>query len=331
MKTLGGEGRIPAGTQVAADPEQAQELGSSSYYPQRMKVLDRSVPFEMVLRTSTLNSLTLGELTYASDVEIDCAELRTAYHVNVPLSGAIDSKVAHTLTQATPRVATIYRPTGHTLLRKWYAASRVLTIKIDRAAVEERLQSILGRSEPDTVDFDASLQIDSGLGAIWWRMVQQLDRELRSADRSAALTHYPLLARHLEDGVVMGLLFAAGHRYQDELQGPSEVLRPRTVKLVIDAIEEYPHRAFTAADLAGIGGCSVRRLQESFQEYVGMTPMAYLRDVRLDRVHAALITADPSTTGVAEIAHTWGFANLGRFAMAYKKKFGVAPSATLRV
>jgi AraC-like DNA-binding protein len=33
---------------------------------------------------------------------------------------------------------------------------------------------------------------------------------------------------------------------------------------------------------------------------------------------------------VAAVAHRWGFAHLGRFAYAYRARFGVSPSETLR-
>jgi AraC-like DNA-binding protein len=315
---------------VVCDPDQAQELGAQIYYPHRLKILDASGPFALTVSTNHLNSLAIGDVTYSCDVELDCAELRSAYHVNVPLFGAIDSDVGHTAAQATSRVATIYQPTGRTVLRRWYGSSRAITLKIDRAVLDGHLQQLLGRSCAGSVDFSPSMPIDHGLGAGWWAMVRQLDHLLRSNDGATDLARFPLMAHHLEYGVIGGLLLAANHSCREELQGCKSLLRPRTVKLVIDAIEQYPDRPFTAADLAGLAGCSVRRLQESFQEHIGTTPMAYLRDVRLDRVRRALLAADPALNSVAEIAHTWGFSNLGRFSMAYRQKFGASPSTTLR-
>ncbi len=71
----------------------------------------------------------------------------------------------------------------------------------------------------------------------------------------------------------------------------------------------------------------VRRLQEGFQEYVGATPSACLRDIRLARAHEDLMAASTST--VAEVAARWNFTNTGRFAAAYRDKYGCAPSTTL--
>ncbi len=54
--------------------------------------------------------------------------------------------------------------------------------------------------------------------------------------------------------------------------------------------------------------------------------MRYLRQVRLDRAHDDLTQAHGS---VADIAYHWGFTNLGRFARAYRDRFGEFPAATL--
>jgi AraC-like DNA-binding protein len=86
----------------------------------------------------------------------------------------------------------------------------------------------------------------------------------------------------------------------------------------------------TVSALAARSHVSVSSLQESFRRHLGMSPMAYLREVRLRRAHRALEKSDPSVTTVASIAYQWGFNNLGRFAAAHTEAFGETPSATLR-
>ena len=62
--------------------------------------------------------------------------------------------------------------------------------------------------------------------------------------------------------------------------------------------------------------------------------MAYLRQVRLQRADADLRAASGTPLaagrGVASIASRWGFTNFGRFAAAYRARYGHAPSETLR-
>jgi transcriptional regulator GlxA family with amidase domain len=105
---------------------------------------------------------------------------------------------------------------------------------------------------------------------------------------------------------------------------------PRVIRRVIDAIEDEPDRPFSVADLAAIAGVSVRSLQEGFRRYVGCSPMAYLQSVRLTRAHDALQREDPARITVAAVAHRAGFTHLGRFATAYRARFGATPSETLR-
>jgi AraC-like DNA-binding protein len=58
--------------------------------------------------------------------------------------------------------------------------------------------------------------------------------------------------------------------------------------------------------------------------------MTYLREVRLLRIHSELREVDPDTVTVGALASRWGFLHAGRFAAAYKRKFGCSPSTTLR-
>ena len=103
---------------------------------------------------------------------------------------------------------------------------------------------------------------------------------------------------------------------------------PRMIRLVIAALHDDPARPWTAADMAELAGCSVRRLQEGFQAHVGSTPTQYLVDIRLQRAHAQLDT-EP-LAAVTDVALRWGFSSASRFAAAYKRRYGVVPSSGRR-
>ncbi|MET0701429.1 MAG: helix-turn-helix transcriptional regulator [Mycobacterium sp.] len=81
-------------------------------------------------------------------------------------------------------------------------------------------------------------------------------------------------------------------------------------------------------DLSRAIGVSARTLQDGFQRYVGVSPTCYLREVRLQRARADLSNPALCTT-VSDTAYRWGFAHLGRFAVAYRNKFGESPSEAL--
>ena len=90
---------------------------------------------------------------------------------------------------------------------------------------------------------------------------------------------------------------------------------------------DAPDGQVPSIDLAEIAGVSVRRLQQAFREHLGTTPFAHLHDLRLDRIHDDLVHGRGGT--VTEVALSWGITHLGRFAAAYRERFGELPSQTL--
>jgi AraC-like DNA-binding protein len=72
---------------------------------------------------------------------------------------------------------------------------------------------------------------------------------------------------------------------------------------------------------------SERTLRKAFQEKYGLPPCRLLRMLRLALARDALLSGRSIT--VTEIAMQFGFAELGRFAVEYRKVFGESPSQTL--
>lgn len=85
----------------------------------------------------------------------------------------------------------------------------------------------------------------------------------------------------------------------------------------------------TIVDICTELGISERTLQYAFRSYVHMSPLAYLRMCRLNRVRETLLAADPQSTTVTAVAMRYGFLHLGRFSVDYRRAFHEAPSATL--
>lgn len=104
----------------------------------------------------------------------------------------------------------------------------------------------------------------------------------------------------------------------------------RTVELARTWLAEHCGEAVTLTDLCAAVQLSPRTVQSAFVEQTGSTPMAFLHDMRLDRVRIALQLADPRTASVADAARQWGFRHMGRFAGAYADRFGEYPAETLR-
>ncbi len=162
-------------------------------------------------------------------------------------------------------------------------------------------------------------------------------------DRLIALMHdaaglaelQPEIAR--QDGPASGLagamldaLLACLAQGQTEPDRAATRRHRRTVALLEQAMEERPEHPWSIAELCAAIGVAERTLNLACHEFYGAGALRVLRDRRLDAVRRALRRADPIATTVAMEAMRFGFWELGRFAGAYRERFGEAPSATLR-
>ncbi|MEV8019935.1 AraC family transcriptional regulator [Streptomyces sp. NPDC086554] len=275
-----------------------------------------------------LGELTLGELSCGADVRMRLGELGS-YHVNILLGGQMRFRQGGAAaTVATAERAGVFQPVGDTVVERWTGDCRVLAVKMDRAALEQCLEQLLGRSFRAPLTFAPELDTTRGPGRSWARLVATVVTDLR--DDPDTLLASPLVAAPLQEAVLNGMLLAADHPFRAELAAPAQRLRPAPVKRAMDAVQQRPDHPFTPAGLAAEARVGVRWLQEAFRRYVGMSPMAYVRDVRLNRVHDELRAAEPGAVNVSDVAHRWGFSHLGRFAEQYRARFGELPSQTLR-
>jgi AraC-like DNA-binding protein len=250
-----------------------------------------------------------------------------AYHVDVPLTGELAWQQARRPAIATPARAGVFQPVGDTTLHRWSADCRLFAVKIERTALESQLEILLDAPVHTPVMLDSEFDPTSGAGLSWSRLVQLLAAESREP---AGLLHSAGSAEYLQQSVIAGLLALASPRYREATGYGMRGWTPRTVKRVLDAMHDAPASPFTMAALAAIAGVSARALQEAFRRHVGMPPMTYLRNLRLGQAHRALRAAESDAVTVAQVAHEAGFVHLVRFAAAYRARYGMSPSRTLR-
>ena len=104
---------------------------------------------------------------------------------------------------------------------------------------------------------------------------------------------------------------------------------PHDVKRAVDYMRKNRGRKITLADLVGVSGVSERTLSKHFRAFLGLSPLSYLRRLRLAAVRETLLSG-ASGASVTKVATQYGFTHLGRFAVQYHRGFGESPSATLR-
>ena len=102
---------------------------------------------------------------------------------------------------------------------------------------------------------------------------------------------------------------------------------------VVDSARNYilsrKSEALTVTDLCEGLRTSHRSLHYAFNKVLGISPVTYLRYIRLNGVRAELVSSDKPTL-ISEVAANWGFWHMGMFSVYYKHLFGERPSETLK-
>lgn len=104
---------------------------------------------------------------------------------------------------------------------------------------------------------------------------------------------------------------------------------PRDLVRALVWLRAHLHERVQLDHLASAAGTASRTLETHFRQFLGTTPLGWVRQARLTEARRALL-AGGAEQSVTRVAVQSGFTQLGRFAVQYRRQFGEAPSATLR-
>lgn len=311
------------------DVDEANAIYSTVFYESLVEPVGRSqLPFGLDLRVDTAGPLVFGIANHHCETISQVGGLDMTYTVAVPLRGTFPFQFGQTHVDADPVTAVVATPTSKISFRAFQSGTEQLFIlAFDRDSMDSQLRKLVGHEHTKTIRLEPSLRLRKSAGAQWWQMASTLALGLQSPQ---SLASNPLMTAQLSDAVMTGFLLAADHPYRDDLDAWARPMPPTVVRKGMEIIESRAHEPLTIPDIAAQVGCSLRTLQVGFRNHLDLTPHEYLVRVRLDRAHALLREANPTTATVTEIATLCGFAHTGRFAAAYLKVYNVSPHVTLR-
>ncbi len=131
----------------------------------------------------------------------------------------------------------------------------------------------------------------------------------------------PMFEQCLE---MMALSLVQEQQLAVETASLARPLAPRSVQRALEYIEAQVLSDIVLADIAEAACVSVSSLLRHFQTHLGLSPMAYLRQLRLDRARLELRQGHAGS--IRELALRWGFQSAGKFSQAYWRQFGERPS-----
>ena len=312
-----------------ADVEVASRALEEFYVPHDLQVASAGrFDLDSVLVTSS--NVRVGLLSFGTDVSVDCEADPTGFVLSYATRGAVDMTFRGEHATATPTRATMLNA-GRASRFDIPADAALATLSFRRGDLEAELTAMLGRHTVHPLAFDLDLDIGAGPGVDLLATTELFRHQVTDADSLVArYPAFPVYAASLTRATINALLLTFPNNYSDELSGSgSAEPMPAAIARAVRAVHDSPTTIHRAEDLARIAALSLRALEAGFERHVGEPPMAYVRDIRLDRARAQLLIGHPETLTVAEVANRWAFYHLGRFSATYRASFGENPSVTL--
>ena len=269
--------------------------------------------------------LGFGRMQYGAAVDIDPGTLNDFFLLQMPIRGRETIMAGSHVVESTPTVASIISPNMPFRMHHGQGTEK-LFIRIERVALERQFMQLYARPLRGGLEFAPDIETPLGPGADLRRLIEWLFAEASEGE----LLDHPLVAARIEETLMAALLGTLAHNQGGALRScePGTV-SPRFVLRAQAYMEQYAQEPLTAGVIAAHTGTSVRSLFSGFRKYRDITPMTYLRNLRLDKVRAELQAASDARGSVTRTAMRWGFSHFGQFSAAYRQRFGELPSQTV--
>jgi AraC-like DNA-binding protein len=308
----------------SADMDEVRCNVGRIFKPHSLKIYSRFNGMKSQMHHVQQGNLSMNLLQYQNEVLIDPARLDDFYLIHIPITGKSNIRCGNQSFVSTPEVASLISPTLP-LNILWEAGSTHVILRIERARVERHCAQHLGIPHLEKpLEFDPALRMDTASGIYFSRLLGILGESLTSPFPQL---RQPMAFEQFESTLINALLYGQANNLP--LDGPVHSIAPFYIKRVEDYIHAHAAEPMTIEALAEKAGVSARTLFAGFQRYREISPMDYVRQVRLEHVREELLKT-PTPISVTDIALKWGFNHLGRFSIDYKRRFGESPSATVR-
>ncbi|WP_338750834.1 AraC family transcriptional regulator [Janibacter alittae] len=307
------------------DLYEAREEVSRAFCRHDLSLTSRTGRLDVVHNGVRVGGVGLNYLRYGDEVRISPGKLNAFYLVQVPIAGRAAVSVGDTTVMSDRNRASLVSPLQPVDM-VWSDGCEQMIIYLDRRAVEQFASENAAGEHPKEVVFEPAVDTKAPAIRSWLRIVGLLRDEVESG---STLLESALASINFEQLLIGGLLAAQPNSSEYGIPISRGRVGNRAVKIVTDAITAQPERTWRVTELAALAGVSPRSLQGAFRREYGVGPMEVLRRARLEHAHSDLVAGSPEGTSVTEIAMSWGFFHLGRFAATYRERYRESPSNTL--
>ena len=308
------------------DVDEARQYVATVYGDVTLEPTERRAPFQWNVKRASVGPIHIASSWFRGGARFLTEEANERYFMFFSRKHHGELRVGVDVPIIPGRAAALRSPSSPGDLRV-ESDYQPMTLAFERATLDAAFRALTGSSRRFDLRFEPGLSTTFGVGARIQRLVAFIFNELDHDDNNL---DSPLIAAHYADAVIFSLLESVPHSCTALLPSRFCAATPGHVRVAAEYLEANAAEPVRLAELAKLTGMSVRSIQAGFKARYGCSPMAFLKQRRLELARNQLLSATPGTTTVSEVALDCGFSHLGRFSALYRARFGESPSATVR-
>jgi len=310
---------------MTSDLDEAREHISSLFVPHRLDVVGRNQVLDVHISKARLAGVPLIYHRHGASVSVKPHLLRDFFLLQIPLRGTAFVTVDKQEVHCSPKQAVMISPTLGVEMAFGEGCEQLI-VRIEKTDLELQMEQHLGRRLELPITFAPAVPLDTSPAREITSLLRYMTMTLTE---TGGISSSSIARKHMASLLISALINCLDHNYQEELTEGKAWPRPA----YITKAQKYMRMNFAEPigpeEVAQAIDVSARALYAGFKTYLNTTPMRYLKELRLDMVHQALVGLESHRTSVTTIAMNCGFSHLGHFCASYKNKFGELPHETL--
>lgn len=303
--------------------EDTLRLLSELYARPTIEVLGNASDFRATLNNKAFKSISLSFSKFGAAVRTEFPESGMVAQV-FPLQGSGENLFGRrSIVMNSTNGVVASANTG--FKSKLDASYERIILRADSRALTNVLTALTGSSISGDLQFEHAVSYMTPSGRMLRSQVMFAAHIVNSHQNIP-----DLILGEIEQLLMASLLQANRHNHSRLFErGASDTAANWQVRRAEEFIEANWQKPFDAQALANATGVSVRSLFRAFRLSGRPSPMAFLKQIRMQHARRFLLSGEGALT-VTEVALSCGFGDVARFSKDYRECFHETPSETLR-
>ncbi|WP_372404819.1 AraC family transcriptional regulator [Acinetobacter piscicola] len=268
--------------------------------------------------------MTIGCIQYGANVAINISQLK-AYSISLPLHGkqSLNIRGEHYQSDQSSGLIVSNNDFQDLFIDK---DCKKLQVVIPEKSMQLVLSDLLNQPIGDSIVFNPTMNLvlDQMIAA-WWSNIQNF---MLVKAQYTGFYGLQMFSEDYENFLIKALLLSQENNFSAALREGSCQDIPLFIRNVKQFMMDHAHEMISVEMILHVAGVSKSKLYEQFQYYYGMSPLAFLKKYRLQKVYKTLSSRKQQEISISKVAYDWGFSHLSRFSQEYREEFGENPSQT---